>query len=216
MNNRSFCRNLVLLAGLVSGLTVLMGANPAHGVDDGFRIIDGKPKILSVSEGMERGRGPASLDANNGFVRFGGDGARMTLELECSPQEQNYLTVKVWGNSGSGGSRLLLKNSRGSGKLLHQRKAEPFPDRFYYATYPIPQKKTNGNSRVSVTLTHKGSGTGPELYGAYTHLGGYFEPPENDLQGEPFKLGPPRPEKEEGVSQKELYEHWKKEAQEAA
>jgi hypothetical protein len=57
-------------------------------------------------------------------------------------------------------------------------------------------------------LIYKGSEDGPAIYQAYTHLGGYFVPSENELQGKPFELGPPRPEKE-------LYDHWKSEANEA-
>ncbi len=191
--------------------------HPVQADDEGapFRIIDQTPEVKRTGGHVKRGRGPSALDANASFIRFGKDGDQVEIDLNCSPEKPTYLTVKVWGNSGSKSSRLILENSRGSGKLLHQRKKTPFPDRFYYATYPIPTDRTEGNNEVTVTLTYRGPDGGPAIYQAYTHLGGYFVPPADELQGKPFELGPPRPDNEQGVSQKDLYEHWKNEANEA-
>ena len=195
---------IALLSGLFCSFAAQAGGSWAH--DAG--LIDQTPNILKLGSDVEKGRGPDSLDAEKPFIRFAGKGARARFKLNCHPEKQNYLTVKVWGGSGSSGSKLTLNDA---GLLLHQRTASPFPGRFYYATQSIPRQRTEGKSKVTVTLQAKGGQPGPDVYNVYTHTGAFFRPPAGELQGEPFKLGPPRPsdESDKEVPAEEVFESWK-------
>jgi hypothetical protein len=55
-----------------------------------------------------------------------------------------------------------------------------------------------------------GQAPGLEVYRVFTHLDPFFEPPVDEIQGSPFKLGPPR----EGttLSAQDRFEHWKAQA----
>ncbi len=190
----------------------------------------------NLSAGIELGAGPQELGLAEPFIRFTKDDQYVDFELGCHPEKQNYFTVKVWGSSGSGGygpgSTLLLRDpEKGDtpfeqisrqdgpedprkhprkGEILRQYEAKAFPSRFYYATYPIPLKMTRANSKVQLRLLYKGPAPGPDVYRAYAHLDPFFEPSADEVQGKPFKLGPPRQGKK--VSAKERFEHWKDQA----
>ena len=69
---------------------------------------------------------------------------------------------------------------------------------------------TRGKSAVRLRLLYKGPAPGPDVYRVYTHLDPFFEPPADEIQGKPFKLGPPRELKE--ASAKQRFEHWKEQA----
>jgi len=185
---------------------------------------------------IQIGKGPEELGLAETFVRFTDDDQYVDFELGCHPEKQNYFTVKVWGNSGSAGSRpgsslLLHDPGKGdapfdpiarqdgalnpshhprSGEIVRQLQARAFPDRFYYATHPIPLKMTGGKSRVRLRLVYKGQAPGLDVYRVYTHTDAFFEPPADEIQGKPFRLGPPR--EAEMVSAGERHEHWKAQA----
>jgi len=186
--------------------------------------------------GIQMGKGPEELGLAEPFVQFTDDDQHVDFELGCDPEKQNYLTVKVWGNSGSAGYRpgssLLLRDpGKGDapfdpiarqdgalnpshhprvGEIVRQLEAKAFPDRFYYATHPIPLKMTRARSSVRLRILYKGRAPGLDVYRVYTHLDPYFEPPANEVQGKPFEPGPPR--EEEKISAAERHEHWKAQA----
>lgn len=181
------------------------------------------------TDGIQLGKGPEELGLAEPFVRFTDDDQHVDFELGCHPERQNYLTVKVWGNSGSAGSSLLLHDpEKGdapfdaiarqdgplnpshhprTGEIVRQNEAKAFPGHFYYATHPIPLKMTRANSTVRLRLLCKGRAPGLEVYCVYTHLDPFFEPPAEEIQGRPFQLGPPRDGRK--VSAQEGLEHWK-------
>ncbi len=187
---------------------------------------------LNPSDGIQLGKGPEELGLAEPFIRFTDDDQHVDFELGCHPKQQNYLTVKVWGSSGSAGSALVLHDPVNGdapfdaiarqdgplkpshhprkGELVRQTEAKAFPGRFYYATYPIPLKLTRARSTVRLRLLYKGRAPGLDVYRAYTHLDPYFEPPTGEIQGQPFELGPPREGKT--VSAEDRFEHWKAQA----
>jgi hypothetical protein len=181
------------------------------------------------SAGTELGAGPEELGLAEPFIRFSKEDQHVDFQLACHPDKQNYFTVKVWGNSGSAGSSLLLHDPEQgdapfdpiarqdgplnpnhhprTGEIVRQNEAKAFPGRFYYATHPIPLKMTRARSTVRLRLLCKGRVPGPEVYRVYTHLDPFFEPPAEEIQGKPLQLGPPREESK--VPAKERFEHWK-------
>lgn len=181
---------------------------------------------------IECGVGPAELKIAEPFVRFNKTDAFVEFTLKCDPRKPNYFTAKIWGNSGADGwpgSVLVLHdplkgagpfkqvpfgNNFGKhplqGEIVRQHQTRPFPNRFYYVTYPIPLELTRGKSAVQLRLVSKGRSVGPDVYRVYAHLDAFFMPAEDEVQGPAFVLGPPRDTAE--ASAKELYEHWKAEA----
>ena len=170
------------------------------------------------SDGVHVERGPSQVEEGNELsFRFTKDEASVDFKLDCNPDQRNYVTVKVWGSSGSKDGQLLLGHKKGvdltkkhapEGVLTWQRIKNPLPGRFYYATRPLPKSLTDGQSTVKVTLGYKGSSPGPQVYNIYCHQEAFFEPPEDELQGDPFELGPPRPDKGKEISAKEAFKHW--------
>jgi hypothetical protein len=187
---------------------------------------------LNSIAGGQLGKGPEKLGLTEPFIRFTGDDQHVDFELGCHPEKQNYLTVKVWGSSGSAGSSLVLHDPEHGdapfdtiarqdgplkpshhprkGEIVRQTEAKAFPGRFYYATHPIPLKMTRARSTVRLRLLYKGPSPGLDVYGASTHLDPYFEPPAGEIQGQPFELGPLREGKT--VSAKDRFEYWKAQA----
>lgn len=145
--------------------------------------------MLTPVDGVELGKGPEALGQAEPFLRFTDDDQHVDFELECHAENQNYLTVKVWGSSGSDGYR------PGSSLLLRD---------------PIPLAMTQVKSTVRLRLVYKGQAPGLEVYRVYTHLDPFFDPPADEVQGPPFELGPPRERQE--VSAQERFEHWKAQA----
>lgn len=169
-------------------------------------------------------------------IYFSDDEQHVDFELGCDPERQTYFTVKVWGGSesesrGPGSSLLLHDPEKGDacfdaiarqdgvfkpnhhprkGEVVRQREANAFPNRFYYATYPIPLDMTRGRLTVRLRLLYKGRDPGLDVYRVYTHLDPFFEPPAEEPQGAPFELGPPRQVDE--ASAVERAEHWKAQA----
>ena len=194
------------------------------------------PELDHIADNVEHGRGPAELAADEPFVRFTSNEGFVDFQLDCHPEKKNYLTVKIWGGSGSGGdpgSTLLLhhpdegdapfdrdffpfgynpRHHPRRGEIYRQNTGNPLPGRFIYATYPIPLQMTRGNQTVRLRLVYEGPEPGPDVYRAYTHLEPFFEPPADEIQGNPFELGSARESVEGGASATERYAHWKAEA----
>ncbi len=232
------CSALFAMLSIAAALSVMqgrLGAAPADSYGHLEVLAMNRPPLAQVSENIEFGRGPETLDAQEPFIRFLKSEAYVDFELACDPQQQNYFTVKVWGGSGAEaerpGSTLLLRdpdtgdapfghvphgpvprNHPRRGEISRQHMAAPFPGRFFYVTYPIPRAMTDGNSTVQLRLLYKGPEPGLDVYNVYTHLESFFDPPADELQGEPFELGPLRKEVQYETTPRERREHWRSEA----
>lgn len=166
----------VRIASISILFLLLLGGNPRVFAMDAYVPVDRNPELLEISDGVERGSGPEALDADKKFYLFNKNKSYIDLKLDCHPDRPNYVTVKVWGGSGSGngsyGDKLVLHTSEGQQMVTWQRKGNPLPGRFYYGTAPIPREATEGTSSVEIKLKYnKGKDTpGPNVYGVYTHI----------------------------------------------
>ncbi|MBN1764223.1 MAG: hypothetical protein JW860_03115 [Sedimentisphaerales bacterium] len=121
----------------------------------------------------------------------------ITFTLACDPVEQNYLTVKLWGGDTVIGTQYLYlydpTNQIGTyqddwPEVAIWTSQAPFPSRFVYSTYLIPQHLTNGNTQVTLKL----SDAELAIYRVYTHLEPFFDPGD-EIQGINPGPGPVRP-----------------------
>ncbi len=116
------------------------------------------------------------IDGSTYTYRTLDSNSSMLLNLKCSPDETNYLTVQLWG--GDTGDTILWVCDPVSGKMnydnKHQPKRNSIVDRrdwvelnttvttpqydggFIYATYMIPQIYTKGKESVSLRLYSTG------------------------------------------------------------
>lgn len=105
----------------------------------------------------------------------------LVFTMKCDPDQQNYLSVKLWGSDPP--CSMILKDSfgmeQGWGPVV-------FPNRFYYYTVPIPIKWTQGSSSVQLTLffpdLQPKVATRP-IYSAFTHTESCFVPADTDVVG---------------------------------
>ena len=97
-------RLLVLPALLATIGTASVAAAERYGHLDSLSMR--AEQLKQVSENVEYGQGPEKLGAAEPFVRFLETEAYVDFELACDPEKQTYLTVRVWGSSGSGGRGL--------------------------------------------------------------------------------------------------------------
>ncbi|MEF8787849.1 MAG: discoidin domain-containing protein, partial [Planctomycetota bacterium] len=165
------------------------------------------------------------------------EGGWMDFVVDCEPEGQNYLTVKLWG-SDARMTYLHLKDGQGRwvyhaphGRLRggHNTSWTPlweftdntagggFHGRFIYVTYPIPRKLTRGREEVRLRIQAAGSRIGEPMkvasqgiYDAYTHTDPFSGFAAEEPQGEPFEWGPPRPAPDDMT----VLEKLKKEARE--
>jgi hypothetical protein len=229
----------VAFAAFVSAAAAFGGE--AGGVLDTLRLGD---------EASERAHAFAS---ENSVVRKGGldqpcrvimpaappsvSGGSVGFTVRCDPQEQTYLTVRLWG--GDVGETALYLSHEGLqlgsnhsdwpalDKLNWRQKEPRFPGRFFYSTYMLPRKITRGRERVTLRIVSKGRVYGyaksyekaqyrqvapsQEIHAVHTHTGAFFAPPPGEVQGVPPKPGRVwRPETELGP-----VEHATREAQDA-
>jgi hypothetical protein len=235
-----FSSNRVLRCGILGPLLAVavfsFGILPSL-ASEKFPVLDQHDfKDLVPASGVELGEGPEALGLLEPFIRFSEDDQHVDFQLRCDPEKQTYFSVKVWGSSGSAeqrpGSSLLLQDPEQGdapfellarqdgrmnpshhprkGEMVRQAEAMAFPGRFYYATHPIPLNMTRGVSSVPLRLVYKGHAPGLEVYRVYTHLDPFFEPPQDEVQGKPFELGPPRGGEE--ASAMERHAHWRNQA----
>ena len=137
----------------------------------------------------------------------------LAFTLAVSPSAQNYLTVRMWGNDKttmrlwlqgadvtylSGTETTAGETSMTSGLAsldannVDGGEAAPFPNRFYYDTYPIPYTMTFNRTNVTLVLYENTTANntlpaGP-VYSAYSHTDPHFVPDGNDPTGTPLPL----------------------------
>ena len=146
----------------------------------------------------------------------GGPGAgnnTLAFTLAVSPTQQNYLTVRMWGNDKttmrlwlqgadvtylSGTETTATETTLTSGLAsldannMDGGEAAPFPNRFYYDTYPIPYVMTYNRTNVTLVLYENTTANtnlpaGP-VYSAYSHTDPHFVPDGIDPTGTPLPL----------------------------
>lgn len=154
------------------------------------------------------------------------EGGSIRFDMNTNPDQQNYLTIKQWGSDSvmcplylrDGQGRWVAapaKSIRDTGKNVVWTPIwefaggagqgplgvanGPFPGRFYYVTYPIPQEMTNGKSTVTLQLQAVGNSfddpmvtASQGIYAAYTHTDPLSDFANAEKQGEPFEWGPGR------------------------
>ncbi len=125
---------------------------------------------------------------SNGFISF---------TLACHPSEPTYLTVKLWGSDRVSGTQYLYWYDPDTRIGAYQtawpeltiwNDQAPFPGRFVYCTYLLPDRLTEGRNQVTLKLADAELG----IYRVYTHLEPFFNP-EGEIQGKDPGPGPIRP-----------------------
>jgi len=135
-------------------------------------------------------------------------GGEISFTVRCDPDNQNYLTVKLWG-SDVNPCVLFLADETGKryGNYLTEmpeldlNQGKPsFQGRFYYVTYPIPRELTQGKTSIRLKLVAIGSiapyappdqrerplqNPSRGIYRIYTHTDPFFIPPPDEKQGKP-------------------------------
>lgn len=130
-------------------------------------------------------------------------GGSVTFNMKVDPDEQNYFTVKLWGNdTGDHVNLFLMVDGRDAGYsnmgdyvTLDMVTSEGNnPGGYVYRTVPIPVNMTKGREEVELSIKVYGqyySYTGlyrqitvPSrgIYTGYTHTTPYFEPPADEKQ----------------------------------
>jgi hypothetical protein len=142
------------------------------------------------------------------------EGGTVSFNMKIDPQQQNYVTVKLWGSDkGADRGRLMLfadglqvgYRHEGDYDVLNQTDDEAeFPGRFLYQTLPLPPSMTHAKTSISLKIISLGAIwpygttfaqyqknlTSPTrgIYRAYTHTDTQFVPDASEKQGE---LTPP-------------------------
>lgn len=165
---------------------------------------------LGASERFTGGLGEHSVKLLPSGTETRWESAPMEFVLKVDGEQQNYITVRLWGSDkGEELGRLLVfvdgkqLGYRGAGDhgSLNQTEAEAeAPGRFIYQTLPLPIHLTNGKSSVKVRVVALGprwwygdtfekyqkpfTKESRGIYGFYTHTNCYFTPPASEKQGE--------------------------------
>jgi hypothetical protein len=141
----------------------------------------------------------------------------ITLHVKVDPAQQNYLTLQLWGSDANnifflqGTSPLTgVYGASDVPELDFVGDEAPFPGRFYYSTWAIPQTLTQGKAAVDLQIVAY-AGVSPYaadvaarlpvlsapsrgLYEAYIHGDPYFVPPADQPTGSaPAPLPSPAP-----------------------
>lgn len=111
----------------------------------------------------------------------------MVLNLACTPDEVNYLTLKLWQDENYQSDDLLLttaENKKEYIALEYPTYSSNDDGGFVYATYALPTSFTNGKSKVSLRLISGEKSEETEIYAAYLTQNPFFEPKQFSKQGE--------------------------------
>ena len=119
----------------------------------------------------------------------------MAMTLAVDPEEQNYITLKIW-NEDRPTSKLIIENlgDRNAESVVVTPPAEVAAEKgFLYLTYPLPKVQTAGKTSVTLRFSTKGERAETQeemvawnLYGIYTGQSLYFDPLDFAEQGETF------------------------------
>ncbi len=105
----------------------------------------------------------------------------MVLNLECSPYETNYLTLKLWRGDYPSPASINIKpyGYKGGGMNVQIPDFEGEEEgEILYLTYALPEDYTKGERSVSLCVSFDGFEDVPSrgIYGAFMTQNPYFEP----------------------------------------
>ncbi len=91
-------------------------------------------------------------------------GGKITFKLRVDPKNQNYITIRLWGNDVTDNRLLLLCDGKQVGyrhigdiDMLDVGSVAPFVnDRFFYTTLPLPVEMTKGKAIMSFEIHSNG------------------------------------------------------------
>lgn len=136
-------------------------------------------------------------------VQIGPEGY-IEFELACSPDEVTYLTVKLWGSDTGQGQLYLHDGEKQVGEYLSREpeldilSGEPaFAGRFFYSTYMLPRRMTEGREQATIRLIATGTprpysddkqdaaleSFSRGIYAAATHVDPFYEVEEPTASG---------------------------------
>ncbi len=112
-------------------------------------------------------------------------GGVIALNLACAPDEQNYLTLKMWSGDNSGKGAFSAGLSNGEKLSLETPPSNTEEEAgFVYATYALPFEITSGRNYATLCLSYEGETESGGLYAAYITQSATFEPKQFAEQGE--------------------------------
>lgn len=169
---------------------------------------DSEEKHLVEESNTEKGFG--GLDQPYRRIVPGNDEKGwIAFDATISPDELNYITIRVWGNEDTTGPLNLYadKEDINLGDIWgFEVGKEPFPGWWIYRTYTIPQEFTKGKTELRLRLQAQSPTFA--VYNIYTHTEPYFEIPAGEQKGErgePFVWGPVREKPEDYPSIEQRY-----------
>ncbi|WP_248517968.1 hypothetical protein [Salinarchaeum laminariae] len=118
-----------------------------------------------------------------------GDGGTIEVSLQCDPTEETLFTVRMWGGDPSA-TKLRFAVDGESISTQASVDSPELPGRFFYETVLIPTDHTEGQERVTVTITAD-SDDASHAYSAYTHVENFYAPPRAEVQGSPLERPEP-------------------------
>lgn len=210
-------RWLFLLLGLVTGLLGCL-VTDSNSVGSNLDFIQLGDEISEVKHNVAAHRTRITTGGLRELCRQIEPGGEIAFTLRCDPTTQNYLTVKLWG---SDTQPCLLFFADEAGKrygsylgeipeIAYNRGEPEFPERFVYATVPIPRELTEGKTQVRLKLVAIGSvapyapieqrerplsNLSRGIYRIYIHTNPFFMPELDEKQGKPpsSKMKPHKP-----------------------
>jgi len=204
---------LLMTLSVVGNGALAAGGNYLDRLDFGNAASESAHRFNAGYGGVAQG-GVGALGQTFRAPVGGGPGAgsnTLAFTLAVSPSAQNYLTVRMWGNDKttmrlwlqgadatylSGTETTAGETSLNLASLdannVDGGEAAPFPNRFYYDTYPIPYPMTFGRTNATLVLYENTTANntlpaGP-VYSAYSHTDPHFVPDGNDSTGTPLAL----------------------------
>lgn len=179
--------------------------------------------IDQLSLGDDASEAAHQLDASHGSGRITGGlgeparvllpeggswkGGSLKFQAKVDPQQQNYLTLRLWGDDVNhnqmtlhvGGKQVGYRHLGDIEVLDFGADAPSYNGRFIYRTCPLPLSQTKGKSSVECEIRASGPVWGygktfeqyqkpmtePSrgIYRIYTHTDGCFTPPAEERQG---------------------------------
>ena len=180
---------------------------------------DSEAKHELVSAGSEVVRGGLDQPARRLLPRdpASWQGGRVAFRMKVSPDQPNYVTLRLWGSDITD-TRLLLYveglqigyRHLGDVDILDEGNGSPScGGRFFYTTTPLPTNLTAGRSSLAMEIRSNGRiwGYGTTfdqyqhpmtmpsrgLYALYTHTAACLDPPSAEVQGRRPRPAPIRP-----------------------
>jgi hypothetical protein len=191
-----------------------------------FAQPDARHKLQSTNASIEL-HPHATPDCQSALALNRTAGGRVLFDMQVSPTEQTHLSVKYWGSIAMVNGTAFVEQANtwlldpttepkwGQHGWAHSWPCEldqadpgrgnaidgPFPDRWQYATYPLPKSWTENKTTLTIGLGtglfqwYGAPGFMPSraLFKAYTHVEPFLEIPAEEQQGVAPPDAPPKP-----------------------